>query len=204
MWGDNMGRRLGVLIAVVVLSSFVVAGTAQAAKVPPVTGTLGACMSGKATFSHPITDTPSTKPVVLKGTAVLADLECGAITDLTGGKLPVTTGSVQFKVTIPKGMTCLGLAAPHVEIDKPSFKITLENDQSSKLIVVARAKPANLSGNVSFLPLSWHFAGTFPQNKAATKTFGNESFGADIALSGTPACGAGVTSVTISDGVFAS
>jgi hypothetical protein len=198
-----MWRKLGFVLAVVVVGNAFGLGAAYAAKVPPVTGTLGACLSGKAAFNHPITDTPSTKAVVLKGTAQLADLECGAITDLSGGKLPVTTGTVQFKVTIPKGMTCLGLAAPHVEIDKPSFKITLENDQTSKLIVVAHAKPTNVSGNVSFLPLSWHFTGTFPQNKAATKTFGNESFGADLALSGTPSCGAGVTSVTVSGGVFA-
>jgi hypothetical protein len=199
-----MLRKLGFVVAVVIVSSALVVGVAYAAKVPPVTGTLNACLSGRATFSHPITDTPSTKPVVLKGTAQLADFECGDVTDLSGGKLPVTAGTVQFKVTIPKGTTCAALVAPHVEIDKPSFKITLENDQSSKLIVVARAKPVNLSGNSSFIPQLLQFSGTFPQNKAATKTLGGETFHGTLALSGTPACGASVTSVGVSGGVFAS
>jgi hypothetical protein len=106
-----MSRFIAALVAVLVALFFVPA-VASATDVPPPSGTISCTVNGTFTIKPPLTNTPSTKAVEIKGAAASTACDNSGV---SGGKAPIASVAIKSSAALPVGTTCTTL------VSSPSF-----------------------------------------------------------------------------------
>lgn len=147
--------------------------------VPPI-GAIGCAVTGTATFSKPLTNVPSTKPV--KVTLKLAGANC-ANSQAAGGKAPITDVAAQATLYLAPGATCS--SAPYLPSKPQKLQVKWQGRNArNKLMTVATTKTTALPFTYSvFVPL---FPLTSPELTDAKKAFvGDQILSSLVAAEGT-------------------
>jgi len=152
---------------------------ANAGKVPPVTGTVGACYSGVPTFKPPLTTTAATRATTMTITVPVNSFACG-VTNISGGKAPINGGSLKFHWTFPAGLTCSKVFAGTAMKGTATLKFT--NNSGPKPVTVTTLH-LKLDDIGTLPPYSFVFESTLPTNKTHTKPFDGESYRLDVGFS---------------------
>jgi len=114
----------------------------------------------------------------------------GCTVSVTGGKFPISGGSVSLVTHIVPGTSstvdCGSVATGGDGIVKPVLKVQLTgiNPKSGKPATVATIKVANLT--IAPAGVGFDLTGDILQNKAGTKAFGGEHFSSHIAVDNVP------------------
>jgi len=153
---------------------------ANATKVPPVTGTVGACYSGVPTFKPPLTTTAATRATTMTITVPVNSFACGQ-TNISGGKAPVNGGSLKLHWTFPPGLTCSKAFDGEIAM-KGTATLKFTNNSGPKPVTVATLH-LKLDDIGTLPPYSFVFESTLPTNKTHTKPFDGESYRLDVGFS---------------------
>jgi hypothetical protein len=106
-------------------------------------------------------------------------------TSESGGKAPITNGTLTLTATPPPGMSCA--SGGGVSFTKPKLTAKLTNvfahkDEKTVTTTVARLRPTNVAGGLEGAGVFISILGDIVQNKANNAAFANESTAADVAV----------------------
>jgi hypothetical protein len=171
------------ILSAAVLALGIAGATTASAATPPATGSVSCGVSGTAALKPSLqpTGSTSTKPVTVK--ANKGPLS-GCTVAVTGGKYPISGGSVSLVTHIVPGTSptvdCGSVAGGADGIVKPVLKVQLTgiNPKSGKPSTVATIKVTNVA--IAPAGVGFGITGDIAQNKANTANFGGEHFSAQI------------------------
>ncbi len=96
--------RTKLLVPLVLLFVASLALPVSAASVPPPSGTVDCTIAGLGNIKPPLNNTPSTKKLVISGSATSSSCDNSGV---TGGKGPIAAVAIKFSLTEPDtGYTC--------------------------------------------------------------------------------------------------
>jgi hypothetical protein len=177
-----MFRRTAV-VAIGVLALSAVSMSGAGALTTPAKGTLACSASGSIGLKPALTNTPAPKPITVSAKKQpVADCDASGV---TGGKAPITNGTIDLSTKLPPSSSCLSLASGGT---LPPMKITLKLVNTSivngktKSVTVATVKPTNVVAALDLATISLNITGDIPDNPTHTKAFGGEHFSASLVV----------------------
>ena len=125
VWGSS-------ILGAAVLCAVLVCGSPADAGVGAPAGTVNCTIAGSLTLKTPLTNTPSTKTIKVKGLATASSCDDSGV---TGGKAPITGAAIKINGKIPVGATCAWLTSPTFGKTKIQVKWQGLNPQSKVMTV---------------------------------------------------------------------
>lgn len=172
-----MIRRIALVASAATLAFASLGIGAANGAVPPPTGKIHCTLSGTATLTPALTSTPSTKAIKLKATGTLSACDNSGV---TGGKAPITAGTIKVSGSIPVGQTCLGLLTPVLGPTKTQVKWQGLNP-AGKPMTVAVDKTTVASITLSFTPIGFKLVSA-PITKGAFSSAPNNTITSNVVL----------------------
>jgi hypothetical protein len=125
VWGSS-------LLGAAVLCGVLFCGTPASAGMGAPAGTVSCTIAGSLTLKTPLTNTPSTKTIKVKGMATASSCNNAGV---TGGKAPITGAAIKINGKLPVGASCTSLATPTFAKTKVQVKWQGLNSQSKVMTV---------------------------------------------------------------------